>query len=456
MDMKKIILILTTAFVANMVAVNVTNAQIKYDAEGLAKKLEANDKSINHPKKSQKAAVWVDRGNLYYQLATGPIEGLFAGMTEADIALICGKPTATGKHTVTNPSDPKDSKDYSTMQFPNYTLFLQEGKVAFWTQTISTDPKALDKSLECYLKANTLDPKLEPKMKEAVLKIANALLGYSQNTYLPQFDYISAAQILGHAYDIAKLPIANRIDTAAAYNAGYIGVVMSEKFPEGNDLAIKYLNEAEKYGFDQNGDLYYYLYFAYKNKKDLENAEKTLDRGIAKYPTNKQLTDCRIELYMSTNKDLNIIIKEIDKALVNDPNNFGLHFNKAILYDRLKDYDKSLENFEKAALIKPDDFGTQYNMGIIYVRKSDNLIPTLNSIPYSKQKEYDAMLKNVKDMKRQSIKYFKRALEISPDNYDVADVLKNLYFYFREESAEMQNKYNEMNEVMKTMTPTAN
>lgn len=454
--MKKIVLIVATAFMANMVAVNATDAQIKYDAEGLTKKIVANDKDINHPKKSQKAAVWVDRGNLFYQLATGPVEGLFVGMAETDIALICGKPTSTGKHTVTNPSDASDSKEYATMQFPNYTLYLSDGKVAFWTQDVNPDPKALDKALECYIKANTLDPKLEPKMKEAVLKIANALLGYSQNTYLPQFDYVTAAKILGHAYDVAKLPIANRIDTAAAYNAGYISVIMAEKFPEGNDMAIRYLTEAEKYNFDQDGDLYYYLYFAYKNKKDLENAEKALDRGIAKYPTNKQLTDCRIELYMSSNKDLNIIIKEIDKALVNDPENFGLYFNKAILYDRMKDYDNSLENFEKAAIIKPDDFGTQYNMGIIYVRKSDNLIPTLNSIPYSKQKEYDAMLKNVKDLKRQSIKYFERALEISPDNYDVADVLKNLYFYFREESADMQNKYEAMNERMKTMTPPAN
>ena len=52
---------------------------------------------------------------------------------------------------------------------------------------------------------------------------------------------------------------------------------------------------------------------------------------------------------------------------------------------------------------------------------------------------------------RKSLPYMEKALEINSNSKEVLEALKNIYFRFRSESDEMNKKYQETNEKLKSL-----
>ncbi len=433
--MKKLVLF----FLAAM-TLSVASAQVKVDIEGLRKKVAAADANVQDAKKAAKAATWIDRGNAYFQAAVGPDASLYKFMDQTNVTLLCGKP----KETITKELG---GQTYSVQVFDNYDLYFPEGdtKVAFWIVKTQVVPNGLSVAMDSYRKSVEIDPKIVSKVKPLAEKVAE--------TYKQQADiefsagqYKEAASAFASAYDVSVDPIVNAPDTLSAYNAGYVGILAEEY-----DSALKYLEAAQKLGYDQDGEIYFLFYHAYNGKKDTLAAESALKAGVQKYPANSKLIESLILHYTTTGQDASQMIPLVEDALKKDPNNFVFHFGLGMIYDKLGNFAKAAEEFGNSAKLAPDDYSSVYNLAITYIRWGESMGKELSNIPVSKQAEYDAKLAEINGLFKQSLAPLMKAHELNPTDRNAVDLLKSLYFRFRDESPEMMQNYEKYNEMLKTM-----
>ncbi len=89
--MKKLSTLLILLLIAQLAV-----AQGKFD-----KKISASDADIANPKKKEQAKTWVNRGNLFVEIAEDPVAGIMAGMekTMINLQLKGQKPTEVKEWT---------------------------------------------------------------------------------------------------------------------------------------------------------------------------------------------------------------------------------------------------------------------------------------------------------------------------------------------------------------------
>lgn len=434
--MKKLILFLMAGMTLLPVA---ALAQARIDIEGSKRKIAASDADIQGNKASR-AATWMTRGDVYYGAAVAPIGGTYKGMGEQEATLLLGKPTETKTEEV-------GGETFNVWVYPHFDLYFapEIAQVIFWKQKTVIVPNALDTAVEAYRKAVELDARQAAKVKQPLMKVADT---YEQDGDIAfaMGDYKAAAADFAKAYDLSIDPLVNAPDSMAAYNAGYVSV-LAEDFPK----ALEYLKAADNLGYTMGGELYFLLYHTYTGLKDTLSAEGALKTGVQKYPSNSRLIESLIFHYTSTGQDASQMIPMVEEAIKSDPNNFIYHFGLGIIYDKLNEFDKSVAAFRKASELNPADYGSAYNEGITYVRQAEALAEELNVIPTNEQQRYEAKMNEINALYRQSIPAFEKAHKINPADVNAVDLLKSLYFRFRDDSPEMQQNYDKYNELLKTM-----
>ena len=434
--MKKLILFLIAGMTLLPV---VANAQARIDIDGNKRKVATSDADIQGNKASR-AATWVTRGNVYYAAAIAPIGGVYKGMGEAEARLLVGSPSETKTEEV-------NGDTYNVWVYPHFDLYFvpEYGQVLFWKQKTFIAENALGVAVDAYKKAVELDSKQDSKVKPLLEKIVDA---YKQDADVAftAGDYPVAAKAFANAYNLSVDPLVNAPDTLAAYNAGYVAI-LGEDFPH----ALEYLKASEKLGYTQDGELYFLLYHAYQGVNDQTAAENALKEGVQKYPSNSRLIESLIFHYTSTGQDASQMIPLVESALQKDPNNFIYHFGLGIIYDKLNDFDKSAAEFGKASQLNPEDFSSAFNEGITYVRHGESMNEELNGIPMNEQQRYEAKLGEINALYRKAIPAFEKSHALNPTDINTIELLKSLFFRFRDDSPEMMQSYDKYNELLKTL-----
>jgi tetratricopeptide (TPR) repeat protein len=434
--MKKLILFL----MAGMLLLPVTAlSQARIDIEGSRRKIATSDADIQGSRASR-AATWISRGDAYYGAAVAPIGGTYKGMGETEANLLLGQPTETKTEEVGNQA-------YTVWVYPHFDLYFAQEirQVIFWKQKTVIVPNALDTAVEAYHKAVELDARQANRVKPLLAKVADT---YEQDGDIAfsAGDYPNAATNFAKAYDLSIDPLVAAPDSMAAYNAGYVSV-LAENFPQ----AQKYLQAADELGYVMDGELYFLEYHTYMGLKDTLAAEAVLKEGVQKFPSNSRLIESLIFHYTSTGQDASQMIPMVEEALQNDPNNFIYHFGLGIIYDKLNQFEKSIAEFRRAAELNPEDYGSVYNEGITYVRQAELMAEDLNAIPMNEQERYQTKLGEVNNLYRLSIPAFEKAHRINPQDINSIDLLKSLYFRFRDDSPEMMQNYEKYNALLQTM-----
>jgi tetratricopeptide (TPR) repeat protein len=116
----------------------------------------------------------------------------------------------------------------------------------------------------------------------------------------------------------------------------------------------------------------------------------------------------------------------------------------------------ALAMFKQVLEFTPNDFSANFNTGVLYSRQAEKLRQVLYEIPYKEQERYDKTLKEMESNYLESVKYYEKALEIQPANLDVLEVLKNIYFYFRDKQDGMMSKYETIKAKIDAMSADAN
>ncbi len=235
-------------------------------------------------------------------------------------------------------------------------------------------------------------------------------------------------------------------DTNALYYTG-ISAANSNHYAAAIDNYSKLLTKT----FSEKPVVYYELTNAYLNNKDTVAGVKTVDEGIAKYPTDKNLRAMQMQVYMQTGKQQEVLT-QIQTAINSEPKNKQLYFYGGLTYSQLADaitkaqkkskdaaekdklqatkidyLNKSADMYKKALDIDPNYIDANFNLGYVLMSPAIELFNEANQLPGNKQKEYDAMLAKSSAQFDLAKPYLLRAVELNPKSVDALVNLKTYY-----------------------------
>ena len=417
----------------------------KINEAAFVAKLEKSNADIANPKKSGKAATWLNRGKVCADAILEPTKNLFAGLDANMLAMTLG----------TAPAEVNDG----IYKFDRITLHTKGGKVVAWEVNKEVLPNAFETAKESLLKAYELDNAVAPKIKTILDGLINH---YSEigSLSLDIAAYKTAIDVYLKAVELQKNPAIGKEDSRYYFFAGQLAAFLGAQEPHYFVDGEKYLSRALELDYkDEQGNLYYFLFHCYygqraNDKEKLVKAKNALLEGIEKYPRNERIMEGLIQLYTSEEGvgDPADLVERIDKMLTEKPDNADLWFARGQVFFKLKNFDECINSFLKINDLKPNDYDTNFYLGYFYMAKGDEVNRAFNARldSISSQEAYQEGLKEVNAAYMKSLPWLEKAMELKPESVDCAEYLKVLCFRLRNEDGIM-DKYNKYNAIYKKL-----
>ena len=417
----------------------------KINEAAFVAKLEKSNADIANPKKSGKAATWLNRGKVCADAILEPTKNLFAGLDANMLAMTLG----------TAPAEVNDG----IYKFDRITVHTKGGKVVAWEVNKEVLPNAFETAKEALLKAYELDNAVAPKIKTILDGLINH---YSEigSLSLDIAAYKTAIDVYLKAVELQKNPAIGKEDSRYYFFAGQLAAFLGAQEPHYFVDGEKYLSRALELDYkDEQGNLYYFLFHCYygqraNDKEKLVKAKNALLEGIEKYPRNERIMEGLIQLYTSEEGvgDPADLVERIDKMLTEKPDNADLWFARGQVFFKLKNFDECINSFLKIHDLKPNDYDTNFYLGYFYMAKGDEVNRTFNARldSISSQEAYQEGLKEVNAAYMKSLPWLEKAMELKPESVDCAEYLKVLCFRLRNEDGIM-DKYNKYNAIYKKL-----
>lgn len=391
--------------------------------------IERSDADIAHDKRSTRVNTWLNRGKLFFDAATEASGGLYHEQSRQEMELFYGKNYQEGSEIV------EGRGEFLTLTYPTFKAYLQNDVLMAWENLETPVEGALETSFEAYKKAYEIEPG-NRNIKEAIIGIANQYRIDGQSSFvLVKLD--QAQNAFQRAYDVQRHPAVDIVDTLSIYNAGFLGTIAGNY-----ETAFPQLLEAKKIGFTQDGDIYYYMYHCLYAQTKYEEAKEILLEGVAAFPDNANIVEGLLNVYAALgDSNTDEIIPYVEKSIEADPENAMLWMGLGRIYDMLELTDEAIEAFLTAVELEPGDFYANINLGNQYIKKGNEMFADLNKESYVGGKEMEEARENVNKVFRESIKWLENAHKIEPEVSVAVELLKNVYFRFRDESEDMMNKF---------------
>lgn len=438
--MKKLILLVAAAL---MFAAPAAQAQ-KVNKESLLAKIAKSDADVADAKKGAKAATWMNRAKAYYEAAAEPTKSLFGNMEAQMLKLTVGEASSQSQETL-------NDKTYEVWVYPYFSVYILDGKVAAWKQTQKVADGLVEKAIESYNKAYELDPKSVEKVKAGLRQISD-LCSQEGNVNLELGDFKAAADAFGMAYVAQTGPAYGGADPELLYYAGYLETVNGANDPASFAKGAEYLERAISEGYEgEDGLSYYYLFHCYYGQKNsdpasLQKAKQALLTGMEKYPKSERILEGLMSLYTSEEgvgdpADLVVLIED---AIAGDPENVDMWFGRGRIFAAMKDNDECIISFKKVAELAPESFDGYFWTGYFYVEKGNAMAAELENKPWTGKAAFDEEQEQINEVFAESIPWFEKALELSPEDFNTIDFLKKLSFRLRDREG-MMEKYEKYN-----------
>lgn len=493
-------------FMFLLIFISIGNAQGQEPVitwEGLKKQKEKSDADILDAKKSLKSSTWSKRAEMYYNIHTFELGGLYKGMHATEgyqsVDFIFGKP---GKKM--------NSDGEEIWVYNRKTLYFKDNLLDRWEQTEFIDKLALSKSAEAFLKAVEVDEKGKLKDKTTTKDLLSLIKNNVINeaiTYYTEKDYKEAYKLMTYGYNLCELP-KNEEDTIFNPNQiGYFQGVIAYNAKE-YEKAKTHFEKSISNNY-QPGASYHYLAESYSASGDTVNYLNKVKEGFEKYPDEEQLIIDLINYYMSKNS-LEEAVEYIDIAISKNHDNPSYYSAKATIFDNSTDemyieykkymevaYDHKKEAFrqrnnptklkaaqnsrdealnkaleiyknielnlnkaeklyEESLEIDPKFFNAAYNLGRIDLKRNernalhaDYLLKIYIKKDFKRSEEFE---NKAKDNLKTSAEKFETALKIDTGDIDLMKVLKRIYFRLRD--TENQTRIEEM--INNTSAPDEN
>ncbi|MBO4691968.1 MAG: tetratricopeptide repeat protein [Bacteroidales bacterium] len=415
-----------------LISIPQINAQSK-EAQKALKELEKAKAAVE---KKGDAASYVKLGNAYSDCFDGSIFGIFLGNTHDQSRMLM-----KGQVVLSSEQEELNGKTFNVDKYLDKNVYYGPNNTVVGfklTKPLVPGENLLDKSMECYNKAiekGALEKDMKPLINAAAQRYwQSAMSAYALG------DYKDACIAFENSFNCKQHPMVNEMDKDALIYAGFAAVLAKE-----SKKAIEIFERCRTLDI-LDGDVYAYLADSYKAEGDTVKCKELLNEGFEKFPTNQGILVSLINTYLETNDDPNKIINVIHKAQENEPNNASLFYAEGNLYKNMKDYDKAIALYRKSAELNPNYVYAPFNEGDLYYQMALDLQDKANA--ELDDKKYDELQNQMNDCLKKAIEPFERAFNIAEDKEiktACAQYLKQIFFRFREESAENQANYEKYN-----------
>ena len=438
--MKKILIAL-----AMILSVQVAGAQVKSAADS-KKAVESAEAASQNPKKAAKPATWIKLGDSYIDAYTSPFGNAWVGAGKQELMLIMGSEKPSSSETVELMGEPYTKEVYAEKNF----YFNAAGVLSMIEVTKPVYDDALAKALDAYKKAYEVDVKhtKDKDVAAGIKNVASKYLDAGMTQYM--LGNIKAANecfcSASAASETAPLSV---LDTTATYNAGFTSWSL-----EDYGAAVTYFRKCVDAKYYEEGEVFAKLSDCYSKMGDKENAKNTLEEGFKAFPQSQSILIGLINFYIESGDDTDRLFALLDEAKKNEPNNASLYYVEGNIHNQLGDTEAAVAAYEEANKVDPNYEYGFIGIGILYYNQALDL--QTKAQEELDDAKYMALVEDFETALKNAIDPFEKAYEISKNNeikVNIAEYLKNIYYRFRDESADYQAEYEKYDEVVSTGNP---
>ena len=396
--------------------------------------LDAALKASQDAKKATKVATWLKLAEAYTAAYSAPSGDGWVGASAQELALILRNARPLSEEQVT-----LGGNEYKKATFPSYNYYYDaNGTLAIIEVTNPIDANALDKALDAYVKAASVDPK-GSKKKDIVAGI-EGVAGKMSDEAISAYklgNNARASEYFEKSFRANKTAPADKADYGALYNAGFTANLLGD-----GARAKKIFEECIANGYTgEDGDVYSKLADAEMNLGNKAAAKEILEKGFAEHPQNQGILVGLINYYLTENEEPARLFELIGEAKKNEPNNASLYYVEGNINYQLGNIDEAVASYEKCAQLNPDYEYGYIGEGVMFYELALKLQDQAqNELDDAK---YMALVSDFEKQLKACIAPFEKAFEITKDNdlkKNIAEYLKNACFRFREDP-EYQAKY---------------
>jgi tetratricopeptide (TPR) repeat protein len=167
-----------------------------------------------------------------------------------------------------------------------------------------------------------------------------------------------------------------------------------------------------------------YIYQIYLEQQDTVNAVASIQKSIQLFPEEPWFMQNLINLYINSGQE-DKAVEYLDLAIQREPN-VGQYYNsKGSILARIGRFEDSFAAFDKAIELEPNNALFVSSLGFAYVDLGNKIN---DDAAYLDAKAYAVEKKKADEAFQNALKYFEKAYELEPDNYDYKRSLRSLYY----------------------------
>ncbi len=297
--------------------------------------------------------------------------------------------------------------------------------------------KAMLESYDYFIKAYSLDilpdkkGKVKPKYEKDIKTYLKEYYNIQQNliaygAYLfEKKRYDDVVKTFDVYLEIPKLPLMKNeipMDTTYYKIEYYDGIAATNA--NMHDKAIKIFEDLKDKNYE-TANVYQMLYQEYKDKNDTVNYVKTLKDGFVKFPANTWFLQNLINYFIYSGKTKDALTY-LTTAIEREPKLAQYQYVKGGLDESLGNLEDARKDFDKAIELDPTLADAYAGIGRLIYNKGVKMLEEANNIKDIKL--YNAEQDKAENVFKQSMPYFKKAVELNPKEVEYKKPLKNLYY----------------------------
>ena len=167
-----------------------------------------------------------------------------------------------------------------------------------------------------------------------------------------------------------------------------------------------------------------YIYQIYLEQQDTVKAVASIQNSINLFPEEPWFMQNLINLYINSGQE-DKAVGYLDLAIQREPN-VGQYYNsKGSILARIGRFEEAFAAFDKAIELEPNNALFVSSLGFAYVDLGNKIN---DDAAYLDAKAYAVEKKKADEAFQNALKYFEKAYELEPDNYDYKRSLRSLYY----------------------------
>lgn len=291
-------------------------------------------------------------------------------------------------------------------------------------------PKASLEAVRSYKMMQQLN---EPKFKdwsdavEAMKGFTATLFNNGVEAYQAK-DYKSAYDFFLGIGDLNEILLAhNSKVTENTLNTAFRNAGLSAESAKDTTAAINAYKRFLAVGPDSLKPAMYQTLVSLNKKRDLAEAKRLTDEGLAKFPDDRDLLIDKVNFFFSEQKQ-GEAIEFLKKLAAKDPNNESVLYNLAVAYETTGDTVAARQGYEKVLAINSNNFDANLGLGALIFNKANAINKVMNTLSMSAadQKKYETMKVERNALFNQAKPYLEKAKAAKPEDPEVKKALTTI------------------------------